>query len=116
MAVKEDPIAARVRAALAKVPAVEEKRMFGGIAFMVDGKMCVCAGKGRLLCRIDPARQDELLARKGCEQMMMKGRAYDGYLFVYEDGMKTQKDFDFWMGLALDFNKTAKAAPKKKKK
>ena len=46
----------------------------------------------------------------------MGGRQYRGYVYVYEDAIKSKKDFDYWVKLALDFNKTAKASPKKKKK
>jgi TfoX/Sxy family transcriptional regulator of competence genes len=106
----------RVRAALADLPAVEEKKMFRGIAFMVDGKMCITVGDERIMCRIDPAVYEEALKRNGCRTVEMKGRIYKGYVYVDEKGMKTKNDFDYWIGLALDFNKRAKAAPKKKKK
>jgi hypothetical protein len=46
----------------------------------------------------------------------MKGRPYKGYVYISEEGMKAKKDFDYWIGLSLDFNKRAKASPKKKKK
>jgi len=106
----------RVRAALAHIPRVVEKKMFGGIAFMVNGKMCISAGKDRLMFRIDPASHEKALKRKGCRTVMMKGREYKGYVYVSEEGMKTKKDFDYWIGLALDYNKKAKASTRRKKK
>ena len=106
----------KLRSALAHLPRVEEKKMFRGIAFMVDGKMCITAGDDEIMCRIDPGIHEEAIKRKGCRAVEMKGREYKGYVYVNEEGMKTKKDFDYWIGLALDFNKKAKATPKKKKK
>ena len=90
--------------------------MFRGIAFMVDGKLCISVGATELMFRIDPLVHDEAVERVGCRTMMMKGREYKGYVNVHEDAIKSKKDFDYWIGLALDFNKRAKASPKKKKK
>jgi len=106
----------RIREALAHLPNVEEKRMFSGITFMVNGKMCVSAGDDRMMCRIDPELHDEAVKKKGCRTVEMKGRQYKGYVYVSEEGMKSQKDFDYWIELALDFNKRAKATPKRKRK
>lgn len=106
----------RIRAALAHLPNVEEKKMFGDVAFMVNGKMCVGTGDNGMLCRIDPELHEAALKKKGCRTMEMKGRAYKGYVYISKDGMKTQKDFEYWIALALDFNQRAKASPKRKKK
>jgi TfoX/Sxy family transcriptional regulator of competence genes len=106
----------RVREALAHIPRVVEKKMFGGMAFMVNGKMCISVGKDRLMCRIEPAIHEEALKRKGCRTVMMKGREYKGYVYVNEEGVRTKEDFDYWVGLALDYNKKAKASTTRKKK
>ncbi len=106
----------RIREALAHLPKVEEKRMFRGVTFMVNGKMCISAGDDRIMCRIDPAIHEKALSKKGCSTVKMKGRDYIGYVHVTEDGFKSKKDFDYWIGICLDFNKRAKASPKKKKK
>src|SRR2546425_6386881 len=90
----------RVGSALAHLPRVEEKKMFGCIAFMVNGKMCISAGKDRLMCRIDPEIHEKVLERKGCRTVVMKGREYKGYVYVYQEGLRTRKDFDFWIELA----------------
>jgi TfoX/Sxy family transcriptional regulator of competence genes len=100
----------RVREALADVPDVEEKKMFSGITFMVNGKMCISAGNDRIMCRIDPAIHEEAIKRKGSRTVEMKGRKYKGYVYVNEDGIKTKKDFDYWIGLSLEFNDRAKAS------
>ncbi len=109
-------LADRVRAALAHLPRVEEKKMFGGMAFMVNGKMCISVGKDRLMCRIDPTIHKKVLERKGCRTVVMKGREYKGYVYVNEEGLRTKEDFDFWFELAVDFNKKAKASARGKKK
>ena len=106
----------RVRLALAHLPKVEEKKMFRGVTFMVEGKMCISVGDDRIMCRIDPDLHEEAIKGKGCRTVEMKGREYKGYVYVSEEGIKTKKDFDYWIGLSLDFNKKAKASPKKKKK
>ncbi len=105
----------RIREALADIPKVEEKKMFRGITFMVDGKMCISAGDNEIMCRIDPAIHEEVIKRKGCRTVKMKGREYKGYIYINEDGMKTKKQFDYWIELALAFNKRAKASKKSKR-
>lgn len=106
----------RVRAALAQIPRVEEKKMFGGITFMVNGKMCISVGRDRLMCRIDPAIHEKALERKGCRTVVMKGRKFIGYVYVKEEALRTKSDFDYWIKLALEYNKKAKASTSKKKK
>lgn len=109
----DEKLTARVREALARLPKVEEKRMFSGITFMVNGKMCVGVHQDKLMCRIDPGLHAEAVKRKGAKAMDMKGREYKGFVFVSGEGMKSKKDFDYWIGLALDFNKGAKSSKKK---
>ncbi len=110
-----EKIADRIREALIDIPKVEEKKMFRGVTFMVDGKMCISVGKDNVMCRIDPALHEAAVERYGATTMKMKGREYKGYINVTEEGIKSRKDFDYWIGLALDFNSRAKASPKKKK-
>ena len=105
----------RIREALVKIPNVEEKRMFSGITFMVNGKMCISAGNDRIMCRIDPAIHEEVVKRKGCTAVTMKGREYKGYVYVNEKAIATKGDFDYWIRLALDFNKVAKSSKAAKK-
>jgi TfoX/Sxy family transcriptional regulator of competence genes len=111
-----EKLAQLVREALADLPEVEEKTMFRGVTFMVNGKMCVNVVEDDLMCRIDPAIHEEVIQKRGCRTMVMKGKEYKGYVLVDEEGRKTRQDFDYWINLALDFNKRAKAAPKRKKK
>ncbi len=106
----------RVKTALARTPHVEEKKMFGGVAFMVNGKMCVSVGRDRIMCRIDPAIHEQILKRKGCKTVTMRGREYKGFVYVSEDGLRLKEDFDYWIGLSLDFNLKAKASKRREKK
>jgi TfoX/Sxy family transcriptional regulator of competence genes len=106
----DDALASRVKAALGRSRRVEEKRMFGGLTFMVRGKMCVSVGKDRIMCRIDPAIHDTALERQGCRTVVMKGREYRGFVYVDREAVRTKGDLDYWVGLALDYNNEAKAS------
>ena len=109
-----EKLAVRIRERLAGLKNIEEKKMMGGLTFMYNGKMCVGIIKDELMCRIDPAGHEEAIARKGCRTMDFTNRPMSGYVLVEESGMKSKADFDYWMDLALDFNKKAKASKKKK--
>ena len=104
----------RVREALAPFSNLEEKRMFGGMAFMVAEKLCVSVGTNHLLCRIDPELRETVLEMPGCREMIHNGRVMKGFVFVAEEAVKSKKAFDYWMALALESSK--KATPAKKNK
>lgn len=106
--------AARVRNHLSHFPEllVEEKKMFGGLAFMVNGKMCVNISGEKLMCRFDPDRTQEISLRCGYEKLVMKGKLYNGYCYVYPEGYEHDEDFKFWIRLCLDFNEKAKSSKK----
>ena len=105
----------KIREALVNVPNVEEKYMFGGICYMVNGKMCIGVVKDEMMCRIDPERENEALEKTGCRPMDFTGKPMKGYVYVSEEGMKKKKDFDYWIELCLKFNAQAKASKKRKK-
>jgi len=109
-----EKLADRIRARLAGLPNIEEKKMMGGLTFMYNGKMCVGIIKDELMCRIDPSLHEEAIAKKGCRTMEFTQRPMSGFVQIDESGMKSQKDFDYWIDLALDFNKKAKPSKKKK--
>jgi TfoX/Sxy family transcriptional regulator of competence genes len=104
----------RVKLALVGVPKVKEKKFFNGAVFMVDGKLCISIRKSQVMLRVDPAIHDELLQKKGCHTMIMGKHEYRGYVLIDEEALKTPKEIGYWVGLALDFNKRAKAAKKSK--
>jgi TfoX/Sxy family transcriptional regulator of competence genes len=105
----------RIRGALAHLRRVEEKKMFSGVTFMVNGKMCISAGDNRIMCRIDPSVYESALTRSGCSPVIMRGRQYKGFVYVDEEVIKSKKEFEYWIGLALAFNKMAKASKKSRK-
>ena len=94
---------------------VEEKRMFGGLCFMVNDKMCVGVEQERLMVRLDPVRYDEAMEQEGASPMDFTGKIMKGYLFVDIDALKTKQQLNYWVGLALEYNKMAKQSRKKKK-
>jgi len=93
----------------------EEKKMFGGLCFMVNDKMCVGVEQERLMVRLDPAKYDEVIEKEGCKPMDFTGKVMKGFVFVDADALKTKKQLAYWVGLALEYNKIAKSSKKKKK-
>ena len=91
---------------------IQEKKMFGGLAFMVNGKMCINASGENLMCRFDPTLTEELAEEIGFLPMIMKGKEYKGYCYVEPAGFKNKRDFEFWINLCLDFNDSAKSSKK----
>jgi TfoX/Sxy family transcriptional regulator of competence genes len=108
----DDVLVTRVRRALSSARRIEEKKMFGGITFMVRGKMCVSVGKDRLMCRIDPAVHDAAVQREGCRSVVMKGRQLRGYVHVDREVVRTKRGLDHWVALALDYNGRAPKRPR----
>lgn len=104
----------RIREAMSVFPNVEEKHMFGGTCYMLNGKMCVGVVGDEMMCRIDPDLYATALERKGCREMVFTGKPMKGYVYVAEEGMKSKKDFEYWIGLCVEFNSKAKASKKKK--
>ena len=94
---------------------VAEKRMFGGLCFMVNDKMCIGVEQERLMVRLDPARYDEALSKEGAAPMDFTGRVMKGYVFVDLAAVNTEKKLRYWVEIALEYNKIAKATVKKKK-
>ncbi|MEO8085197.1 MAG: TfoX/Sxy family protein [Bacteroidota bacterium] len=92
---------------------VEEKKMFGGLCFMVNGKMCVGVEQERLMVRLDPDKYEEVMEMEGCGPMDFTGKVMKGYVFVDISALDTKRKLEFWIKLALEFNSKAKAAKKK---
>jgi TfoX/Sxy family transcriptional regulator of competence genes len=110
-----EKLAGRVREALAQHHKVVEKKMMGGLTFMVNNKMCVGIVKDDLMARVDPEIYDAALKRRGCRAMDFTGRPMKGFVFVNSEGTKTKASLNYWIALALDYNKKARASKKKKK-
>lgn len=109
-------LADRVRHALKENQAgFEEKKMFGGLCFLVDDKMCVGIVKEELMVRIAPENQDEYLGEKGCRLMDFTNNSMKGFLFVDPTGVDMDDDLDKWVKRCLEYNPRAKSSNKKKK-
>jgi TfoX/Sxy family transcriptional regulator of competence genes len=93
---------------------VEEKKMFGGLCFMVNDKMCVGVEKERLMVRLDPAKYEEVMDKDGCTPMDFTGKVMKGFVYVDVAAIQTKKKLQYWLDLALEYNKTAKPSRKKK--
>jgi len=111
-----EKLTSRVRELLADVDKVDEKKMFSGIAFMVDAKLCITVRGDNIMLRIDPAMHDELVEQQGCSAMIMKGKDLNGYVVVDESVLNSKKELNHWIRLALDYNPKAKSSKKKSDK
>lgn len=106
-----EQLADRVRTRLSHAGQVVEKKMMGGLIFMVNDKMCVGVdtdrsnGEDRLMLRVGKEAYSDLLTLPGCHEMDFTGKPMKGFIFVYADGFDLDKDMDFWVTKALHFNK-----------
>jgi TfoX/Sxy family transcriptional regulator of competence genes len=97
MAYDED-LANRVREVIGSERDLTEKKMFGGLAFLIAGNMAVAAsGQGGLLLRVDPAETEKLCARPGAARFVMRGREMDGWLRIAQDAVETRRQLEGWV-------------------
>jgi TfoX/Sxy family transcriptional regulator of competence genes len=103
----DEALAARIRELLAGEHGVTEKKMFGGLAFLVNGNMAVAAGsKGGLLVRVDPDESDQLVRKSGVALMEMGGRSMTGWLNVEAEAVRTRKPLAEWVGRGAGYART----------
>ncbi len=88
------------------------KRMFGGICFLVDDKMCAGVLKQDLMVRIDPQINEEQLSKPGARPMDFTGKSMKGFILVDPVNIDMDEDLEYWLNLALEFNPRAKASKK----
>ena len=93
----------------------DERKMMGGLCFMVDDKMCLGIIKNKLMARVGPEVYEKVLTMKGSSKMDFTGRPMKGYVFVEPEGIDMDKDLENWVQLCLEFNPFAKSSKKKKK-
>lgn len=109
-----EKMADRVRELIAPAAGnVEEKKIFGGLCFMVDDKMCVGVKADNIMVRIDPALTDTALEEEGCHPMIHSDKVMPGFVFVDNTALHTQKQLKHWVERALAYNKIAPASKKK---
>ncbi|MBI2852787.1 MAG: TfoX/Sxy family protein [Chloroflexi bacterium] len=111
----DESLAGRIRQALQRQPAVREMKMMGGLCVMVNEKMCLGIRGDDLMVRIDPDIYEAVLRKTGARKMDFTHRPMKGFVFVGPEGTTTDKDLEYWVGLALEFNKKAKASKKRMK-
>ena len=103
MAYDED-LANRIRELMAGEKGVTEKRMFGGLAFLIGGNMSVSAsGQGGLFMRCDPAETDKLVAKPHASRAVMRGREMDGWLRIEAEGVKTNRQLESWVKRGVSY-------------
>jgi TfoX/Sxy family transcriptional regulator of competence genes len=99
----EEELAHRLRECLQDEPGVTEKRMFGGLAFLINGNMAVSAsGQGGLLLRVDPAATEVLVAEPGARRFEMRGRVMDGWLRIDTRAIDRDEELARWVGRGVE--------------
>jgi hypothetical protein len=106
----DEELAGRIRALAASEPGLTEKKMFGGLAFLVGGNMAVAAsGQGGLLVRVDPERSDDLVASSNARPMEMRGREMRGWLRVDAEDVQADSDLVDWVDRGLSYARSLPA-------
>jgi TfoX/Sxy family transcriptional regulator of competence genes len=105
----------RIRRVVGPRSDVSERKMFGGVAFLLDGKMFCGTAKGALMLRVGPAQHASALAQPHVRPMDFTGRPMTGYVYVDLEGLPDQRALAKWIALALAFVATVEAKPKRKK-
>lgn len=108
----------RVRQRLSSTAQVQEKKMMGGLIFMVHEKMCIGVdtdrktGVDRIMVRVGKEAHDDLLELEGCRIMDFTGKSMKGFLFIYPEGIDNDDDLDFWVEKAVWYNQFAQKSKK----
>ena len=106
----DEQLATRVRHLLQAEPGLSEMRMFGGLAFLVDGNMAVSASsKGGLLLRVDPSHTESLVDEPDVRRFEMRGRQMDGWLHVASDVVESEEDLRRWVSHGLAYARSLPA-------
>jgi TfoX/Sxy family transcriptional regulator of competence genes len=110
MAYDED-LANRIRELVLTEEGVTEQRMFGGLAFLIDGNMSVSAsGQGGLLLRVNPEETEALLGKPHAQPFEMRGRTMQGWLRVAPEGVRTKRELERWVARGVTY---ARSLPSK---
>ena len=111
-------LAEKVRRHLSQFPDLDitEKKMFSGISFLVNEKMCIGVAASNLMVRFDPLQQSQIELRPGYLPMIMRGKHLKGYAYVAEEGYVNPGDLSDWVKLCLDYNPLARSSKKRNKK
>jgi hypothetical protein len=108
----DEELADRIRELVVSEPGLTEKKMFGGLAFLIGGNMAVAAsGQGGVLVRVDPVQSDKLIATTNARLMEMRGRSMQGWLRVDPEDLRTKRQLAKWVGLGTTY---ARSLPTKR--
>jgi TfoX/Sxy family transcriptional regulator of competence genes len=108
----DEDLANRIRELVLSEPGVVEQRMFGGLAFLVNGNLSVSAsGRGGLMLRVDPAEADALLGKPYAKPFEMRGRAMQGWLRVEAEGVASKRQLERWVARGMRY---AQSLPSKR--
>ena len=103
----DEALAERIRELIAGEPNLTEKKMFGGLAFLVGGNMAIAAsGQGGVLVRCDPAQSDDLVAKTDAHLMEMRGREMQGWLRVDDEHVRTKRGLEKWVKVGTAYART----------
>jgi TfoX/Sxy family transcriptional regulator of competence genes len=106
----DEELATRIRELLGAEPNLTEKKMFGGLAFLIGGNMAVAAsGQGGLLVRVDPAQSDALVATTNAQLMEMRGRRMQGWLRVGAEDLRSKRQLAKWVELGTTYARSLPA-------
>ena len=107
----DEKLAERVRRALSGREGISEKKMFGGIAYMLGGNMFCGIVKDQLMVRVGPERYEDALARPHARPMDFTGRAMRGMVYVEPEGLRSDADLGAWLRRGVDFAATLPPKP-----
>ena len=99
----DEEMAYRIRALLATECGLDEKRMFGGLAFLINGNMAVASGDGGIMVRVAPEETSSFLEYPHTRPMVMSGREIRGWLHVDDEGLATDRQLSRWIALGSDY-------------
>jgi TfoX/Sxy family transcriptional regulator of competence genes len=106
----DEELAGRIRALVADESGLTEQRMFGGLAFLINGNMAVAAsGQGGLLVRVDPDESDALVSATAARMMEMRGREMAGWLRVGTEHVESKKDLTTWVERGVSYARSLPA-------
>jgi TfoX/Sxy family transcriptional regulator of competence genes len=107
----DEGLAERIRGALDERSGVSERRMFGGIAFLVNGHMSVGIVQDKLMVRVGPESYERLLRERHVRRMDFTGRPMTGFVYVVAEGYETDADLQRWVNLGVDHVTSLPAKP-----
>src|SRR5437773_11780993 len=107
----DEGLAERIRGVLDEQPSVSEKRMFGGVAFLVQGHMSVGIVKDKLMVRVGPESYDRVLRERHARKMDFTGRPMKGFVYVVPSGYESDADLQHWVNLRVSYVTSLPAKP-----